>query len=108
MRVAIYARFSSDKQTEASITDQVRLCKKRITSEKWSLVDTYSDSALSGTLDEKDRPGYGRMLADMAQGRFDMILAESLDRLSRDQEHIAKLYKHANYFGVRQCQSKLA
>ena len=101
MRVAIYARFSSDRQTEASITDQVRLCKKKIATEKWSLVDVYSDAAVSGTLDEKDRPDYGRMLGDLAQDHFDLILAESLDRLSRDQEHIARLYKHASYFGVK-------
>jgi len=101
MRVAIYARFSSDKQTDASIVDQVRLCKKKITSEGWKLVDTYSDAAISGTLDEKDRPEYGRLLADMALDRFDVILAESLDRLSRDQEDIARLYKHSSYFGVK-------
>lgn len=28
MKVAIYARFSSDKQSEASIEDQVRLCTR--------------------------------------------------------------------------------
>ena len=44
MRVAIYARFSSDKQTAASITDQVRLCKKRIESEGWTVVDTVDGS----------------------------------------------------------------
>ena len=32
---AIYARYSSDLQREASIEDQVRLCKSRIESEKW-------------------------------------------------------------------------
>ena len=29
MRVSIYARYSSDKQREASIVDQVRLCEER-------------------------------------------------------------------------------
>ena len=34
-------------------------------------------------------------------GRFDLILAESLDRISRDQEDIAGLYKRLTFAGVR-------
>ena len=101
MRVAIYARYSTDMQKEASIEDQVRLCKKKIDAEKWTFVDTYSDSGISGSLNETKRPDYGRLLADMAQDRFDIILTEALDRLSRDQEDISRLYKHATYFGVK-------
>ena len=35
MRAAIYARYSSDLQTDSSIDDQVRQCKARITAEGW-------------------------------------------------------------------------
>jgi site-specific DNA recombinase len=34
-------------------------------------------------------------------GRFDIVLAESLDRLSRDQEDIAGLFKRLNFAGIR-------
>jgi site-specific DNA recombinase len=40
MRAAIYARYSSDNQRDASIEDQVRLCRERIERESWSPVQT--------------------------------------------------------------------
>ena len=37
MRAVIYARYSSENQRDASIEDQVRLCKERIAIESWAL-----------------------------------------------------------------------
>ena len=37
MRAVIYARYSSTQQREASIEDQVRLCRERVDAEGWSL-----------------------------------------------------------------------
>jgi len=99
MKTAIYARYSTDMQSEASIEDQIRICQKRIDAENWTLVETYSDAALSGT--SEDRPEYQRLMADIEAGRFDIILAESLDRFSRDQEHMAKLYKWTTHHQVK-------
>jgi DNA invertase Pin-like site-specific DNA recombinase len=48
MRVSIYARYSSDKQREASIEDQVRLCEERAAREGWRVVKRYTDHAISG------------------------------------------------------------
>ena len=48
MRAVIYARYSSDNQRDASIDDQVRLCKVRLKHEGWALTATYSDRAISG------------------------------------------------------------
>ena len=48
MRAAIYARYSSDLQTDASIDDQVRQCKARIKAEGWRFTTVYSDRAMSG------------------------------------------------------------
>ena len=56
MRAAIYARYSSDLQRDASIEDQVRLCKERIEHDGWRLVATYTDHAISGAT--RLRPGY--------------------------------------------------
>jgi len=47
------------------------------------------------------RPGYQALLAAVRAGRVDVVLAESLDRLSRDQEHVAALHKQASFAGVR-------
>ena len=62
MRAAIYARYSSDNQREASIEDQIRVCRDRIEREGWTLVEVHSDAAISGATTL--RPGYQKMLED--------------------------------------------
>ncbi|MHC4433960.1 MAG: recombinase family protein, partial [Planctomycetota bacterium] len=99
MRVAIYARYSSDNQRDASIEDQVRICRERTEQEGWQLVDCYSDHAVSGA--SLLRPGIQMLLADAISGKFDIIVAEALDRLSRDQEDIAGIFKRLSFAGVK-------
>lgn len=99
MRVALYARYSSDAQRDASIEDQLRICHLRAEREGWVVTVTFTDHALSGA--SVLRPGYQALLARMRSGGIDVVLSESLDRLSRDQEHIAAFYKQANFAGVR-------
>src|SRR5215470_9488380 len=98
-RAVIYARFSTELQRDASIEDQARLCRERIDREGWTLVATYSDAATSGA--SRLRPGYQKLLEDARTGGFDLVVAEALDRLSRDQEDIAGLYKQLRFHGVR-------
>jgi len=98
-RVALYARYSSDNQSEASIEDQLRLCKERASKEGWTLTQCYSDRAISGA--SLMRSGVQSLIADALTGRFDIILAEALDRLSRDQEDIAGIYKRMEFAGVK-------
>jgi site-specific DNA recombinase len=99
VRAVIYARYSSENQREASIEDQVRICKARIDAEGWNLVATYTDHAQSGA--SHLRSGYQKLLADGRAGLFDVVFAEALDRLSRDQEHVAALFKHLSFAGVK-------
>jgi len=99
MRAVIYARYSSDRQSEASIEDQVRLCRERIEREGWVLVHAYADPALSGA--SALRPQYQALLEQSRKGAFDIVVAEALDRLSRDQEDVAALYKHLSFSGIR-------
>jgi DNA invertase Pin-like site-specific DNA recombinase len=99
MRAVIYARYSSELQRDASIEDQVRLCKDRIRRERWKLTATYTDHAVSGA--SRLRPGYQKLLEDARANEFDVVVAEALDRLSRDQEDTAALYKQLSYSGVR-------
>ena len=98
MRAVIYARYSSDSQREASIEDQVRLCREMAAARSWTIAEVYADHALSGA--SVLRPGYQRLLEDMRAGRFNVVLAEGLDRLSRDQEHTAALFKQLAFCGV--------
>jgi len=92
MRAAIYARYSSDLQSERSIEDQVRLCREHIDDQKGTTVDVYSDYAISGG-SLVNRPGVQLLLADAKRGKFDLVMVEALDRLSRDQEDIAAIFK---------------
>jgi site-specific DNA recombinase len=99
MRVAIYARYSSDQQRDASIPDQFRICRELAGRQGWTVVREFSDAAKSGASDI--RPGYQNLLRDATAMRFDIVLAESLDRLSRDQEDTAHLFKQLSFRKVR-------
>src|SRR5712692_7160320 len=99
MRAVVYARYSSDLQREASIEDQIRLCRKRIEHERWEYIHAYTDRALSGATPL--RPAYQSLLEDARHGQFDVVIAVALDRLSRDQEDIAGLFKRLRFAGVR-------
>ena len=62
MRTAIYARYSSDLQSESSIDDQVRLCQEYSEREGWKLVEIFSDAAVTGATTL--RPEYQKLLVD--------------------------------------------
>ena len=98
MRVAIYARFSSALQREASIEDQERLCRERAAREGWRVVEVFADRAISGA--SMLRPGLQALLESAQAGKIDVVIAEALDRLSRDQADVAALFKRLTFAGV--------
>ncbi len=100
MRSAIYARYSTDLQNPASIEDQVRSCEDRIKADGGTVVEIYTDAAISGS-SMKARPGLQALLRDAGHGRFDTVVAEALDRLSRDQEDIAGVFKRLQYADIQ-------
>ena len=99
MKVALYARYSSDNQRDASIADQLRLCRLHAEKQGWHVVEEYTDHAISGA--SLLRPGIQALIADAGRGRFDLILAEAMDRLSRDQEDIAGFFKRMSFANVK-------
>lgn len=98
-RVALYARYSSDQQRAASIADQQRTCREFAGRQGWTVVADYTDAAISGA--SLMRPGVQSLLRAALAGNFDVVLAESLDRFSRDQENTAGLFKRLTFAGVR-------
>ncbi|MEG8025080.1 recombinase family protein [Sphingomonas aurantiaca] len=98
-RCAIYARFSSDRQSQTSADDQVADCRARAEREGWEVVQVYADLAISGASNK--RPGMTSMLADAAAGSFDIVLAEALDRIARNQADIATIYQRLVFADVR-------
>src|SRR6266851_3664902 len=100
MRVALYARYSSDQQRAASIADQQRTCRAYADRQKdWVVVADYTDAAMSGA--SLMRPGFQSLMRAALAGAFEVVLAESLDRFSRDQEDTAGLFKRLTFAGVR-------
>ncbi|MFT8953612.1 MAG: recombinase family protein [Gluconobacter sp.] len=99
MKVALYARYSSDNQRDASIEDQLRACRGYADTQGWTIVDSYSDRAISGA--SLIRPGIQELIADANSGRFQILLTEAMDRLSRDQEDIAGLFKRMSFAGIK-------
>lgn len=81
IRVALYARYSSENQRDASIEDQLRQCRERAAHEGWAVVDSYSDRAISGA--SLVRAGIQELPADAQTGRFGVVLSETMDRISR-------------------------
>jgi site-specific DNA recombinase len=86
IRCAIYARYSSMRQQEASIEDQIRTCRRYAAEKGWLVLDEFirSDSALTG------RTIFGRdgfleliQLAKQRPRPFDCILIEDTSRLAR-------------------------
>ncbi len=98
MKVAIYARYSSENQREASIEDQFRICREFARKQGWTIAGEYSDHAISGAT--LMRPGFQAMMAEALRGKVDVVLAEALDRFSRDQEDTAGLFKRLTFAGV--------
>lgn len=100
MRCAIYARFSSDLQDMRSITDQVDLARRYAATRSLKVSGVYEDAGISGA-SAINRPGLQKLIADAGAAKFDVIVTESLDRLSRSQADIATIYEKLSFLGVR-------
>ena len=100
MRAVIYARYSTDLQNDKSIEDQIRVCQEKLDREGWTLsAPPYADHAISGA--SLIRPGIQSLMVDAQLGKFDIIVAEDLDRISRDQEDTAGIYKRMQFADVQ-------
>ena len=83
----IYARYSSDTQTEQSIEGQLRVCNKYAKENDLYIVNTYIDRAMTGTND--NRPDFQRMLSDSEHESWEVVLVYAIDRFGRNSTEIA-------------------
>ena len=98
-RAAIYARYSTDLQNDRSIDDQVALCRDYAGRNGIILGNVYSDRAqTSASLIGRD--GIMQLMADARIREFDTVLVEGLDRISRDQEDLAGIFKRLSFSGI--------
>ena len=83
MKAALYARFSTDKQRDASIDDQFRECERVANAAGMAVVSRFHDAAVSGGT--ADRSGYQALLAAARRHEFDVIVVEDISRLWRNR-----------------------
>lgn len=79
----IYARYSSDSQSEQSIEGQVRVCKQFAEKNDLLIVDKYIDRALTGTND--NRAAFQQMLKDSKRKQWSVVIVYKLDRFARNK-----------------------
>lgn len=99
-RAVIYARFSTEMQSDRSTEDQITLCRTYADQHSYQVVGVYEDKAKSGA-SIFGRDGLQQLLVDANQQKFDVIIVEALDRLARDMEDMAGMYKRMSFLGIK-------
>jgi site-specific DNA recombinase len=100
LRAAIYSRFSTDRQNESSITDQVRVCAEYAERQGWQIVERFEDQGISGAA-VGNRPGVLALQQAGTARRVDAVLVTDLSRLSRSQGDLSKMIDRFVAKGVR-------
>lgn len=90
MNVAGYRRVSTDDQVDYgfSLEAQETLIHEYAVRRGWRVVRIYTDAGLSGTLDH--RPALNQLLADAADGQFQVVIVHAIDRLYRNLEALLR------------------
>ena len=87
----IYARYSSDKQTDQSIEGQISVIESFAKNNGYKIINQYVDKAISGRTN--DRPSFLKMIEDSENQEFQYVIVYKLDRFSRNRYYSA-IYKH--------------
>ena len=105
MRCAVYTRKPTEEGLNMefnSLDAQRESCESYVASQKaegWLLVeDRYDDGGFSGG--NLERPALRRLLADIEQGRVDIVVCYKIDRLSRSLMDFSKLVEVFERKGV--------
>ncbi len=101
MKVAIYARYSSENQSEKSIDDQIRVCKKHIENNNliYDEKHVYVDEAVSGSI--HNRPGLQALEKAIENKEIQAVAVDDLSRLSRSNHQMLTLVQKFDYYQVK-------
>jgi DNA invertase Pin-like site-specific DNA recombinase len=102
-KCALYARYSSENQREASIEDQIRKCREFAISQNWIVLDDhiYYDKAISGS-SIAPRNSFKRLM-DIAKSShvpFDYILVDDTSRVARNTREALEIFEELSYNGI--------
>ncbi len=102
-RAAIYARVSTDKQSQLSTADQIRKCREWAEAHGFAVNDEhlYVDEAMSGA--GFDRAALVRMMsaATSTAHPFDAILVDDSSRLARNLKDSLEVLQQLKFHDVR-------
>ncbi|WP_267209897.1 recombinase family protein [Chelatococcus asaccharovorans] len=98
-RAATYSRFSTELQSERSIEDQQALCRDYAARHDMVVVMEFADRARSGG-SVIGRDGLLNMVDAARENKFDVLVVEALDRISRDMEDLAAIHKRLTFAGI--------
>ena len=117
IRAALYLRLSKEDEDKsdgygesASIQNQRLLLTDYVKRSGYETVETYIDDDESGLYCE--RPGFRKMIEDASDGKFDVVIAKSQSRFSRNMEHIERILHHdfpmmgVRFIGVKEIKSR--
>jgi site-specific DNA recombinase len=90
LRIALYARVSTEEQREGQTIDSQLAELRRFAGDKhWTVIETYQDEGWSGSI--LARPNLDRLRDDGLKGDFEAVLVNDVDRLARDVSHLGIL-----------------
>jgi DNA invertase Pin-like site-specific DNA recombinase len=96
LRVAIYARVSTDMQSVDMQLDALRqYCGNR----GWDIHQVYSDQGISGT--KVKRPALDQLMADARKRKFDSVLVWAFDRFARSTKHLLMALEEFKSVGIQ-------
>ena len=99
--VALYMRYSSDRQTEQSIEGQLRDCRAYCKLMGYRITAIYIDRALSAHKDTEKRVHFQQMISDSDKKPWDFVLVWKLDRFARNRADSAMYKFRLKKNGVR-------
>ena len=104
MKAAIYCRLSKEDETKTgeseSIQNQKSMLIQYAMEKGFELYQIYSDEDYSGI--DRDRPAFHSMIQAASEHKFDVVLAKTQSRFTRDMELVEK-YLHGKFveWGIR-------
>ena len=101
LKVAAYARVSTDKDDQVNSLDNQRkyFTDYILSHENWELVEVYYDEGISGTQTRK-RAGFNCMIADAKNKEIDLIITKEVSRFARNTVDTLTYTRELKEFGV--------
>ena len=100
LRAVFYARVSTEEEKQLNALEkQIHENKDVIRDHGWRLVGEYIDEGKTGTT-TKRRNDYKRLLKDMTENKFDIVVCKDQDRLQRNTLAVSYTHLRAHETGA--------